>query len=659
MSIQILDIVLYSLRGERRVLSFVPGRLNIITGDSKSGKSALIEIVDYCLGSSACTVPEGVIRDTVAWYGVRLSDGESEHFIGRRAPDAGKTTTSDAFYSLGREVSIPAADELLVTTDIESVVKRMAAVVGIGPNVHEPPAGQSREPLSATLRHALAYVFQPDNEIDQRGFLFHQQGTHWVAQAIKDTLPYFLGAVEDDHVAHSAKLKELRRELRQRERALAQAGTMTGNGLGGAARPLSEARNAGLLRPDESPGTLAEAIAVLTQAVAAAPDQQSTNAEGRPPEQELERLNDEREGLRSRLRRETDEFNAMRDLRADASGFADEAREQASRLASLNLFATEGEARCPLCEQPTDQQLPTLDLLRGELRRAAGQLDRVARQTPGLDALMFEQEGKLAETKRLLRENRSAREALVRANEALAQRQDEATARAYTLGRISLFLDSMPELEDNSVLRDEIAELRAQIERIEANLSREATQDRLDSILSVISRNLTAWAVRLKHEYQGNPFRLDPRKLQLVADTEAGAVPMSAMGSTANAIACHLMAHLALHTWFVRKSRPVPRFLFLDQPSQAYFPAEQDTEGSMDGVGVKDEDRSAVLRMFELMRDVVEDLAPRFQLIVTEHADLNEEWYRDAVVERWRNGTKLVPGGWTAGEDDVGSDQQR
>jgi hypothetical protein len=214
----------------------------------------------------------------------------------------------------------------------------------------------------------------------------------------------------------------------------------------------------------------------------------------------------------------------------------------------------------------------------------------------------------------------------------------------------------VPTVEDNSALRQEIAELRAQIERIEAELSREATQDRLESILSVISRSLTDWAVRLEHEYQGNPFRLDPRKLQLVADTDSGPVQMSAMGSTANAIACHLMAHLALHTWFVRKSRPVPRFLFLDQPSQAYFPAEQDTEGST--AGVKDEDRFAVLRMFELMREVVEGLAPRFQIIVTEHADLNEDWYRDAVVARWRDGGKLVPAGWTAGEDESASDQE-
>lgn len=98
---------------------------------------------------------------------------------------------------------------------------------------------------------------------------------------------------------------------------------------------------------------------------------------------------------------------------------------------------------------------------------------------------------------------------------------------------------------------------------------------------------------------------------------------MDRMGSAANWIGCHLMAHLALHAWFVKKSRPVPRFPFLDQPSLAYFPAERDAEGAMDDL--KDEDRRAVVRMFELVRDIVKELCPGLQVIVTEHADIQED----------------------------------
>ncbi len=649
-SIQLLDIVLYSTRGKRRVLPFRPGALNIVTGDSKTGKSALIAIVDYCLGSSVCAVPEGEIRNTVAWYAIRLTDGSAEHFVARRAPDPGRATTTDAYYSLGSTVPIPEAKDLAVTTNIDAVVDRLTNVVGIALNLHEPPEGQTREPLTAKLRDALAFVFQPQNEISQPAFLFHQQSNHWVAQRIKDSLPYFLGAVEDDHVAAKARLKDLRRRLREQERALGRAQAVAGEGVGGAAALLAEARDVGILPPDESPQSWAAAVDALTSAASASPVEQLARAEQSPGHAELERLNEDYGRLRRRLQRETDDLGAMKALVADESGFAGEVQQQVSRLASLQLLAPHGESRCPLCDQAIGERVPAFEELSAELRRASGRLERVVRHTPGLEALVVEQEGRISETRRVLQENRSAREAVRRVDETLATTHDAATLRAHTLGRISLFLETLPQVVDSSGLRAEIARLQREVKRLETELSDEGVQERLDSILSVISRNLTEWATRLELEHRGNPFRLDLRRLQLVADTtDSGPIPMDRMGSGANWVGCHLMAHLALHSWFVRKARPVPRFLFLDQPSQVYFPAERDIEGAIDAKA--DEDRLAVLRMFELMRDVVAELSPGLQIIVTEHADFKEEWYQQAVVERWRNGAALIPEAWSSRSD--------
>ena len=54
MTMQILDIVVYSHHGEKRILPLKAGAVNIITGASKTGKSALIDIVDYCYGAGEC-----------------------------------------------------------------------------------------------------------------------------------------------------------------------------------------------------------------------------------------------------------------------------------------------------------------------------------------------------------------------------------------------------------------------------------------------------------------------------------------------------------------------------------------------------------------------------------------------------------------------------
>lgn len=87
MSIQIQSIVLYSHTGEMRTLDFKLGRVNIITGSSRTGKSAIIDVVDYCLGSSRFRIPEGIIKDAVSWYGILLNVQEGTSvFIAKPAP---------------------------------------------------------------------------------------------------------------------------------------------------------------------------------------------------------------------------------------------------------------------------------------------------------------------------------------------------------------------------------------------------------------------------------------------------------------------------------------------------------------------------------------------------------------------------------------------
>ncbi len=126
--------------------------------------------------------------------------------------------------------------------------------------------------------------------------------------------------------------------------------------------------------------------------------------------------------------------------------------------------------------------------------------------------------------------------------------------------------------------------------------------------------------------------------------TVNGPVPLARMGSGENWVGYHVLAHLALHKWFRQKERPVPGFLFLDQPSQAHYPPEKDVNGAIEGL--KDEDQEAVMRLFKLIYDAAEEMAPGMQIIVTDHADLKTDWFAASVIARWRGHEKLVPQEW-------------
>jgi Protein of unknown function (DUF3732) len=61
-----------------------------------------------------------------------------------------------------------------------------------------------------------------------------------------------------------------------------------------------------------------------------------------------------------------------------------------------------------------------------------------------------------------------------------------------------------------------------------------------------------------------------------------------------------------------------------------------------------DDDRRKVARMFELIFKAVAELAPNFQVIITDHADLSTDPdFQNAIVEKWRGpGKALVPEDW-------------
>ncbi|WP_020552750.1 DUF3732 domain-containing protein [Embleya scabrispora] len=174
-----------------------------------------------------------------------------------------------------------------------------------------------------------------------------------------------------------------------------------------------------------------------------------------------------------------------------------------------------------------------------------------------------------------------------------------------------------------------------------ANRHRELTHS-----LGYLSGKMTAHARSLKLEHGDHMVRLDLKKLTVVADTLQGITELLRIGSGKNHVGYHLAAHLALHQYFVAHGRPVPRFLMLDQPTQPYYPSDMAKQrGRLEDLAL-DEDRVTVTRLFELMHQVVGELSPGFQMIVSDHADLPHGWYQESVRYNWRNGEKLIPTTW-------------
>ena len=651
MNIQIRSIVLYNFEGAVRSLDFRTGSVNIITGKSRTGKSAIIDIVDYCLGRSTFKVFEGVNRDVVAWYGVVLKVGDGEVLLAKPPPGKGARSQSQVYLKQASKIELPALDDLSPNSNDTAVVSLLSRLAGISANQSETNEDRSMESFEANIKHSKHYLFQSQGLVANQNTLLWRQDEDYVSQHIKDTIPYFLGAIKEDRLRVINKLRRAKRDRAIARRRLTEAESIVSSKLSRGQALLAEARDVGLLGEGVEV-TEDEVLDVLREIAEA-------DIPELPPAAE-----DQTETLRRRLR-DLEAEHREKGRRIDeaeyfiqrAQGYEGEATKQQMRLESIGVFSANGEPAgdaqedvCPVCESKLDTPVPASSQIRKSLNRMTKNLEYAAQENPQLQEHVERMQGEQEELEDQIQDVRSALDALIERDEALREALDQNALMMRALGRISLYLESVNLTDGNSALEKAVKEAEERVQGLEAQLDPAEVEENKASILNRISAQMTEWAQRLDLEFAGMPYRLDISKLTVVADTEEQPVPMDRMGSGENWLGCHLIALLALQKHYVTRGRPVPSFLILDQPSQVYFPSE-DAYKSVEGDVAETEeaggDLGAVQRMFDFLFDVCEELLPNLQIIVMEHANLSDQRFQEALAEKpWRAGRALIPQEW-------------
>jgi hypothetical protein len=656
---QLDALVFYASDGRQRVIEFRPGQLNILTGDSRTGKSSLINIIRYCLGAESPHTPRGVIRQSIAWYGLLAHVGDSHFFVGRPAPDGDSTTAAMLLVGATEPPPFDELDSRGATTD--GIRDYLGGLLGIEENVNVPPTGHSRLPLAATFVHALYYCFQGQGEIANPDLLFHHQNRDFQKQTIKDTLPYFLGAFGLEELRMRGELTERRRELRLATAKLREANAERAHGVNRASSLIAEARELSLLEAGDDPSDLPSARALL-QIAADAPSRPvdiADNVGG-----EFRRLRARRADIAQQLREIADQVRGLDDFARIGGEYADELNEQRSRLASIRLIPNSRaeDATCPVCDRPLAEHVTNV---REEVESALGLVEKRLRQTardhPRIEAAREELRESQAKTRADLVEVDQSLAALASAEEAVSRARDSLNLQSYVRGRISQYLETSQVTEDTelSQLTARVKALEAQVQNLVEKLDPDELRSKVESIMARINRSVTAIAKELSLEHAQTGVRIDLDRLTIVADTDDGAAYLDRgeIGSGMNWVGYHLAVYLALQRFFIASNRPVPSFVVLDQPSQAFFPSDRTRGGDLEEL--EDSDRRNTKRLYALLHETAEALGGRLQIIALDHADFDEQWFQDCVVERWRNGKALIPRTWLSPEMHLAEVQAR
>lgn len=639
---KISSIHIYSHDGQRRDLRFKVDGLNVITGRSSTGKSALSEIIEYCMGRSSFNVPEGVIRDKVAWFAVIYQFEKEQVLVAKPTPPGGGASCSMAMLRRGTRLQAPEFKALAVNTDDDSIVELLSRLLGIPENRTDVALEHSRNSFDANVKHTFYYLFQKQGLVANKDQLFYRQNEQFQPQAIRDTLPILLGVSSDDRYELESVLRTAQRDLRINIKQLEQARNALDTSHEQAISLYSEARTVGVI------GSTDGIIDALRLALSWKPETVPDDDGSR-----ISRLEEELGQLRQDRRNAQTRIDAAQQFAKRAGGYESEATEQVDRLSSIKALPRNpdsGEWQWPFSERNLALESPVAAVLLNELESLDRELRIATGQRPKLEAYLTELAGKVDGIAGAIKQKEAELSAAISANEVIAQMGTRNNAAARVVGRISLFLETLLPSEDLAKLEAENRRLNNKVKQLEDQIGADDSNERLASILNIISAQVSRYIQKFNGEFGAYPARLNLPQLTIIFDRPERSVPMSRTGGGENHLAYHLSALLALHLFAAQNNRPIPRFLLIDQPTQVYFPSEQvykDADGSVQRTEA-DADLNAVRRLFELLLKFTQEDVPGFQLIITEHANLREQWFQEALVEQpWTKPPALVPEDWS------------
>ncbi|WP_273445212.1 DUF3732 domain-containing protein [Neolewinella agarilytica] len=640
---KIENVVIYGNSDNVRVVNFNTNGVSIISGESKTGKTSLIFIVDYCLGSGKCDIAEGVIRNNSEWFAITIVINDERIFIARQNPNAisGKISADICILDNLEQGELPLKKDIHVNSNVISLRYLLESSIGIGDYVHE-VKNKTRDNLKVSFKHSRLYCYQPQDLIAQKNTLFYRQNSKdggFVSQSIRDTIPYFLGAVSENYVylknLLAAKNKEHRKLSRDLDSYVSISSSISSNILS----IVEEAKSIGLMPINTTYDNETDLLFSLRKTI----DQSGLlETETIGERNSITPLIDERRELGKQIDDIRSEISAIESFRVDTSFYIREANHQVDRLKSIGLYKSDDNDKKwnSILGVYSDYVPAQIRLINERLQKLQNELDNSIREKPRVTEFIKTKEIEIENLKEKISNLNTRISSAYKANEEYDKSRNIQLRKGEVLGKMKMIVDNTQLTKDDSFLKSRIRLLETEIEAIEDELSDDNVSDKILSSLNSINLSMSKWVNLLDTEYKNSPVRFDIRKLMVYADTPDKSIPLSDMGSAANWVSYHLLIHFALHKYFIENNSSVPNFLFIDQPTQAYYPPSE-----LVNLGESSDDL-AVKLMYDFIFDRVEEMNGHLQVILTDHALIDDQRFKSSLIETWRDNIKLIPIDW-------------
>ncbi|AZD98046.1 DUF3732 domain-containing protein [Pseudomonas chlororaphis] len=636
-----------------------PG-LNVITGKSSTGKSAILEIFDYCLGSTEDTIPVGTITERAETFFIALQF--PSYFI-----VAARKKKSDRCFLLEVQGSDP--DRLLQLieqpkaffdpkhymplADFKKSLGRYFAITL--ENIDEDPylkaAGRNKS-ATPSVRSFSSFMLQHQNLVANKHAIFYRFDEKEKRDQAINHFKILMGLVDEayfdlyrDHEVAKHELKKIQAQIpkqaQRKEAAIARYNRYLTEFKSLAGLPLVDATAEDIY---SKPATMLKMISGRSVKI----DVLSDQVEMRRAELHSQRIAAliEKRKLQGQMRLVTESLTSATQfsLSMTAETLPD----------SIEL----SEAHCPLCEAHTstpameaNKLVGAIEWLNDELKLSAYARESFAVERRNIqDAL----DKANAELRRIQTDIQPLDEEIAKLK--TSKSIDEQATKAKLRLEIAI-QDQLDKPE--SELATEEKNLRTEVDRLAGLLEKYDIKDRLKTLSNEIDAKMCELGNHFDFEetYKPSKLRFDVETFDLWYQLNQNTrVYLRSMGSGANWLYSHLALFMSLHYQFAalsNKGCKIPPILFLDQPTQVYFPASLDDAEDFDAQELSkqakredavDADMSAVTNMFTQLAKFCDETGKKTgvtpQIIVSDHADrltLGEGYkFPDYVRATWR-----------------------
>lgn len=629
-------------------VSFEEG-LNIITGRSSTGKSAIIEIFDYCTGSHNNTIPVGVITDNAQLYFVVLARRDTNMIIARTQveesskvffkfdPNFNKDNIGIEYFS--KEYFVP----------LQTFLQELEHFCGLDISDTDETIDKKQKKGRPSFRNMVSFMLQPQHLIANKYALFYRFDEKEKRERVIDEFKIFSGIVDQQYYTVCQELEEKRKALEVCEREASR---------------LQEEKNSKIIDLDNIRQNYACVSGVeifpgiSSEQIINAPKQYIDQLEQYQIEvdEESEKYKDqyihlekEKNNLLAKRRRIVVQIAEINSSIKYARQYA----EMMDKYQPVTDAITE-DSVCPFCHSRTDSTRHEANRLTDAINWLNSELSKSPLR---MDSFLPEKKRLMDEIAQLDQDIISLSHRLkdiAKVNERLEKNQSLKDQSLRYILKIENILewavDGTIRLNDSKIER-----LKMEISSINATLNKTYNvEDKLQKAEAFINKTMNQIGNNLDFETSFKPIQLhfDIHTFELYHQKDnGGKVYLRSMGSGANWLYSHICLFLALLRYFAAlRSSTVPTILFIDQPSQVYFPSVLDTnEKEFNAKELKrsekeaDDDMRAVTNLYTQILNEIEVINEKYgyrpQIIISDHADrlnLGRFDFERYVRARWR-----------------------